>query len=203
VTKIERPGSGDLGRTVGLRAASSDGTTFLSLNRNKRSITLDLTTDEGRRIARELAIRADVLVQDLQPGTLEQWGLGPAELQRAAPRLIYCSISAFGEDGPYASLAGVDPLVQATGGMMALTGAVEGPPLMVGAPIADYAGAMNAFQGVLLALFARERTGRGQVVRVDLLSAAIAALRPREWDYFATGEPPPRMGTAHRQLAPY
>jgi len=203
VTKVERPGTGDLSRGVGLRAAGGEGTTFLSLNRNKRSITLDVTRPEGQEIARSLVLRADVLVQNMQPGTLDRWGLGYADLRPLAPRLVYCSISAFGEDGPYAGLSGIDPLIQAMGGMMALTGEADGPPVMVGAPIADYAGAMNAVQGVLAALLTRQRTGYGQAVHVNLLGALIAAILPREWDYFATGARPPRMGSAHRYLAPY
>ena len=203
VTKVERPGTGDLSRSVGRPTPGGEGTVFLSLNRNKRSITLDLTKPEARRIARELALRADVVVQNLQPGTLSGWGLGPDDLRPAAPRLIYCSISAFGEEGPYQHLGGIDPLIQAMGGMMALTGQEGGPPTMVGAPIADYAGAMNAFQGILLALLTRARTGRGQLVRVNLLDALIAALLPREWEYFGTGKAPERMGDAHRQQAPF
>lgn len=203
VIKVERPGSGDLGRTIGGLQVHGEGATFLSLNRNKRSVTLDLGQTEGRQIAHALAVRADVLVQNMQPGALARWGLSEPDLRPAAPRLIYCSISAFGEDGPYAALGGIDPLVQALGGLMALTGEQGGPPVMVGAPIADYAGAMNAVQGIVLALYDRERTGRGRLVQVNLLNAMIAALLPREWDYFATGQPPARMGTAHRLMAPY
>ena len=203
VIKVERPATGELSRTAGGVRVDGEGSIFLSLNRNKRSVTLDMTTPEGRAVARLLVLEADVLVQNLQPGTLASWGLGYAELHPLAPRLVYTSISAFGEDGPYAELAGIDPLIQAMGGLMALTGEAGGPPLMVGAPLADNIGGMNAVEGTLLALFARERMGRGTLVQVSLLDALIGALRPREWDYFGTGTAPARMGSAHRQFAPY
>ena len=205
VVKVERPGSGDQTRgwhppTYG---DSGESAYYLSVNRNKRSITLDLSTDEGREVLRELANEADVLVENFRVGTMERWGLGYDDLRESNPGLIYTKLSGYGEWGPDRDRPAYDLMMQARGGFMSITGVEGGPPVRVGVAIADVGAGMYATQAVLAALYERERSGEGQKIDVSLLDGQVAWLTYMATGYFATGDPPGRMGSRHPNLAPY
>src|SRR6266540_384046 len=177
VVKVERPGTGDETRQwAPPRSAGGESTYYLSVNRNKRSVTLDLSTADGRAAARALAERCDVLVENFAPGTMERFGLGYDELSAGNPGLIYASVTGFGRA---AALPGYDFLVQAVGGLMSVTGSPESEPSKVGVALVDVLAGQNLAIGVLAALQARHRTGRGQRVEVDLLGSLLAALEAR------------------------
>src|SRR5215207_6726695 len=169
IIKVEQPGKGDDTRAWGPPFIDSESAYFLSINRNKESVTLDFKTEEGRDVLERLIARADVLVENFRPGTLARMGLDYGSLESAHPRLIYCSISGFGQDGPRWSQPGYDAVIQAEGGLMSVTGDADGPPFRVGVAIADLVAGLLATQGIALALFARERTGRGQHVDISML----------------------------------
>jgi len=203
VTKVERPGVGDDTRSWGPPYdAHGTATYFLSVNRNKDAIALDLATPEGRGRARELALAADVLVENFRPGVMERLGLGYEQLTADRPELVYCSITGFGR-GAGAELPGYDLLVQAVGGLMSITGEPDGPPQKVGVALVDVVTGLFASVGILAALRHRERTGEGQRVDVDLLSCLLAGLVNQGSAYTAAGVVPRRMGNAHPSIAPY
>src|SRR4051812_20901865 len=202
VLKIEEPGSGD--GTRGFTPFwNGESTYFMSTNRNKRSMTLNFATEEAREIVRTLVRDADVLIENFRTGTMEKWGLGWEQLRELNPRLIYCAVSAVGRDGPDKDRPGVDLLMQAYGGVMSITGEAEGEPVRNGASVVDLTTGANAAQGVLAALYVRERTGKGQRVDVSLLSSVVSWMTYHAVAYFATGENPPRMGSRHPSVAPY
>lgn len=202
VVKIEPP-TGDSFRQNGVVRVAGENPGFFSVNRNKQSIAIDLRRPEGVEIARKLAAEADVLVENYRPGVLDRLGLGYDAIRALNPRLVYCSVSGFGRSGPYAKRAAVDPILQAMGGLMSITGEPDRPPVLVGSPMADlYAGALAAY-GVLAALLARSRTGAGQRIEVSLLNAGLYLLIPREGVYFATGTPPRPAGNQSSMMAPY
>jgi formyl-CoA transferase len=203
VIKVEQPGLGDIYRQTGSIYVKGESVNYLSTNRNKRSITVDLGTDGGRAIVTELVRDADVLVENFRPGVMDRLGIGYEHLRELNPRLVYCSVSGFGSTGPDRDRTAVDPIIQAESGVMSLTGEIGGDPVRVGTAVGDIYGAMLAVQGVLLALLARGGSGEGQKVEVALLDAAIFGLIPREGEYFATGEVFPRMGTTHPQVVPF
>jgi len=202
VVKIEEPGKGDDTRSwppfVG-----GEATYFMSVNRNKKSVTLNLKAPEGRRILGALVKRSDVLLENFRPGTMEKLGFGYRALAKVNPRLVYCSISGFGESGPEAHRAGYDLIVQAESGLMDITGFADGPPVKVGTSIADLVAGMSAAHGVTLALLARARTRRGQKVEIAMLDAMAALLTYQAGIYFATGQRPTRRGNAHPSIVPY
>jgi crotonobetainyl-CoA:carnitine CoA-transferase CaiB-like acyl-CoA transferase len=203
VIKVERPGSGDDTRSwTPPRDADGTATYFLSVNRNKRSVALDLTDPDQLETARELAGLADVVVENFRPGVMERLGLGYERLSESAPRLIYCSITGFGT-GPGARIPGYDLLVQALGGLMSITGSPESEPQKVGVALVDVIAGLFAATGILAALRHRDTTGEGQLVEVNLLSAALAALANQASAYTAAGVIPRRMGNAHPSIAPY
>jgi crotonobetainyl-CoA:carnitine CoA-transferase CaiB-like acyl-CoA transferase len=203
VIKVERPGTGDDTRAWGPPFDSRGGATyFASVNRNKQSVEVDLSTDEGRAAIRELAATADVLVENFRPGLLDGMGLGYDELAAANPRLVYCSVTGFGRDGG-AALPGYDLLVQAVGGLMSITGAPDGPPQKVGVALVDVIAGLFATVGILAALEHRHVSGRGQRVEVDLLSALLAALVNQASATTIAGAVPGRLGNAHPSIAPY
>lgn len=202
VVKVERPGTGDDTRAWGPPFAGEDSTYYLSVNRNKRSVTIDLAEEAGRARARELAGRADVIVENFRPGTMERLGLGYEALAAERPELVYCSISGFGS-GAGAALPGYDFLVQALGGLMSVTGPAAGEPTKVGVALVDVIAGLFAAVGILAALRHRERTGAGQRVEVDLLSSLLAALVNQSSGYVAAGVVPGPMGNAHPSIAPY
>ncbi len=203
VVKIERPGTGDDTRAWGPPyAADGQATYFQSVNRNKHSEAVNLSSPAGRDHVRELAADADVVVENFRPGVMDRLGLGYAELSAANPRLVFCSITGFGSGGG-AALPGYDLLVQALGGLMSITGAPEAEPQKVGVALVDVIAGLFACTGILIALRHRERSGRGQRVEVDLLSALLAALVNQGSAYTQAGVVGHRMGNAHPSIAPY
>jgi crotonobetainyl-CoA:carnitine CoA-transferase CaiB-like acyl-CoA transferase len=203
VIKIEQPGRGDDTRAWGPPFVEGESTYFLSLNRNKESVTLDFKHPEGRALLDRLIRRSDVMVENFRPGTLARLGLDHASLAPAHPRLVYASISGFGQDGPRAAEAGYDAVIQAEGGLMSITGPADGAPHRLGVAVADFISGLFAAQGVLAALLARASTGRGQLVDVGMLDAVTALLTYQAGSWFATGEVPRRLGNRHPSIAPY
>ncbi len=203
IIKIEHPVRGDDTRAWGPPFLGNESAYFLSINRNKESLAIDFKSSDGRQILEHLIAGADVLVENFRPGTLNDLGLGYDALSAKHPRLIYVSISGFGQNGPRRDEAGYDAVIQGEGGLMSVTGTPEGPPVRLGVAVADLAAGMFAFQGMLLALIARGRTGRGQLVDVALLDSVVALLTYQASRYFATGDPPARTGNRHTAIAPY
>ena len=202
VVKVEHPGAGDETRAWGPPFAHGHSTYYLAVNRNKRSVALDLRDEHGRRAARALAGRADVLVENFKAGSMERLGLGYEELARDNPGLVWCSISGFGR-GAGAALPGYDFLVQAMSGLMSITGPAGGEPTKVGVALVDVLTGLYAFGGVLAALRERDRSGRGQRVEVSLLGSALASLVNQASSYLCTGRPPRAMGNRHPSITPY
>jgi crotonobetainyl-CoA:carnitine CoA-transferase CaiB-like acyl-CoA transferase len=203
VVKIEQPGSGDAARTTYRALGGSENAVFLTVNRNKRSLALDLGRPEGRALFTRLVARADVVLEAYRGGVAERLGIDYPRLAAVNPRLVYCSLSAFGAEGPWREKPGLDMLVQAMAGLMAVTGEPDGGPMLCGAPVVDTLGALLAGQGILTALLHRERTGEGQAVEVSLLGAALLAQAARLSIYLATGEEPGRLGSGHPYLVPF
>ena len=202
VVKVERPGGGDDTRAWGPPWREGESTYFLGVNRNKRSVALDLRSDEGRAHARALAARADVVVENFAPGTMERFGLGYADLRAANPTVVYASITGFGR-GEGAGLPGYDLLVQAVGGLMSVTGPGPGEPTKVGVALVDVITGLHAAFGITAALRHREATGEGQRVEVNLLSSLLSALVNQASGYVAGGVVPQIMGNRHPSIAPY
>jgi crotonobetainyl-CoA:carnitine CoA-transferase CaiB-like acyl-CoA transferase len=203
VIKVEHPRHGDDTRAWGPPFVGGESTYFLSVNRNKESLTLDFKQPDGRAILDALIDRADVLVENFRPGTLQRLELDHASLARRVPRLIYASISGYGHTGPLGSLPGIDAVTQAEGGLMSVTGDAAGTPFRLGLPIADLVSGLFAAQGILLALLERVATSRGQHVDVSMLDSVAALLTYQASAYFATGDNPLRMGNAHTSIVPY
>ncbi len=205
VIKVERPGSGDDTRSFAppYWPGTQESAYFLGVNRNKRSVTLDIAKAEGQEIARKLIARSDVLVENFKVGALAKYGLGYEQLRDAFPRLVYCSITGFGQTGPYAKRPGYDSLVQAMGGVMSLTGEPHGLPQKVGIPVADLFAGLYGCIGVLAALRHRDATGRGQQVDIGMLDTHLAWLANQGMNYLATREDPPRLGNQHPNIVPY
>jgi crotonobetainyl-CoA:carnitine CoA-transferase CaiB-like acyl-CoA transferase len=202
VVKVERPGAGDDTRAWGPPHADGEATYYLGVNRNKRSVALDLTDPSDVDVARDLAARADVLVENFRPGTMERLGLGYTSLKERNPRLVYCSITGFGS-GAGAGLPGYDLLVQAVGGLMSVTGEPDGPGTKTGVAVVDVITGLHAAVGVLAALRHRDQTGEGQRVEVSLLSSLLSALVNQASGYVSAGVVPGRMGNRHPSIAPY
>ena len=202
VIKVEEPGKGDDTRSWP-PFVEGESTYFMSVNRNKKSVTLNLKAPEGRRLLEALARKSDVLLENFRTGTMEKLGCGYRALSRLNPRLVYCSVSGFGESGPEAHRAGYDLVIQAESGVMDLTGFPDGPPVKVGNSIADLVAGMSAAYGVVLALLARARTRRGQKVEISMLDVMAALLTYQAGIYFGTGQRPTRRGNAHPSIVPY
>lgn len=203
VLKIEAPGKGDESRGWGPPFQGGESSYFLSCNRNKESLTLNLKEPDARSIALRLVQEADVLVENFSPGTMARLGLDHAVASEYNPRLVYCSISGFGQEGPNRSLPAYDLILQGMGGLMSITGPKEGPPTKVGVPIADLTAGMFAAHAILAALYHRERTGLGQFVDTSLLDGQLALLTFQAGRYFATGASPGLAGNEHPSIAPY
>ena len=203
VVKIEEPGKGDDTRGWGPPFVEGESCYFLSVNRGKRSLTLNLREVEAREILWRLVARADVLVENFRPGTLDRMGFSYEAVQRRNPRLVYASISGYGPDGPWGGRPGYDAVLQGESGLMSITGAPDGPPYKVGASVVDTLAGMTTFQAILLALFRRERNGQGGRVDVSLLESALAVLTYHASTYLLTGASPQRLGNRHPSLAPY
>lgn len=213
VVKVERPGGGDETRRWGppwIRdardGAPCDAAYFHAANRNKRSITIDLAHPRGQELVRRLADQSDVLIENFRPGSLGKYGLDAATLLERNPALVYCSISAYGQAGTYSSEPGYDAMIQATAGLMSITGAPDeegGEPQKVGVAVADLMAGMYAVTAMLAALESRHRTGRGQHIDVPLYDTQAAWLANQGMNYLVSGESPRRMGNAHPNIVPY
>jgi len=201
VIKLERPGKGDSSRGMG--DGSERNPYFRYINRNKKGITLDYKQPEGREVFLKLVAGMDVLVENYRPTVMQRAGLGYEALREVNPRLIYAQLSGFGYDGPYAGKGGFDLIAQGMGGIMHVTGESDGPPTSVGLPICDLGTGMWAVQGILAALYERERTGRGQLVECSLLETAIGFSSWTSAGWLADRKEPTRQGSRHRQNAPY
>src|SRR5215510_6471299 len=203
VVKVEPPPSGDDSRQWGPPFIGGISTYFLSVNRNKKSLSLNLKTAEGRRVLWKLIERADVFIENFRPGVLEKLGFGFDALAKVNRRLIYCSISGFGQNGPYRNRPGYDVIAQGESGVMDLTGYPDGPPAKLGASLADIMAGLYGVNGILLALLARHKTGKGQHVDVGLLDGMVSTLTYHALIYLTTGRSPKRAGTRHPSIVPY
>src|SRR6266487_5152815 len=203
VIRVEQPGKGDDTRHFGPPYVAGESAYYLGLNRNKRSITLDFNNPEHKKRLFELVSTATVLVENFRPGMLERQGLGYETLGAMNPGLIYCSISGYGHDGPYAMRPGYDFVAQAESGIMSVTGEVEGEPQRVGSPVADVSAGLYACMSILAALHVREKTGKGQHIDISLLEAAVSLLSNVSSNYLISGEEAERYGNAHPNIVPY
>ncbi|MFT5392406.1 MAG: crotonobetainyl-CoA:carnitine CoA-transferase CaiB-like acyl-CoA transferase [Gammaproteobacteria bacterium] len=210
IIKVERPGAGDDTRNFAppyLPKAdgedSSESAYFAGTNRNKRSITLNLSDERGQKIAHDLIAQSDILVENFKTGTLDKYGLGFTDLHERYPNLIYCSVTGFGHTGPYADRPAYDALIQAMGGVMSLTGEPDGAPMKVGVSIADLMSGMYATVAILAAARHQQATGRGQHLDISMLDAHVAWLANQGMNYLATNEAPPRLGNQHPNIVPY
>ena len=203
VIKIEPP-QGDETRLWG-PPFDSDGISayFAGINRNKRKIALDLSKPAGRDVLLRLLEGADVLVENFKTGTMEKWGLGYDTLERKFPRLVHARVSGFGADGPLGGFPGYDAMVQASAGLVSVNGAPESGPVRIGVPVVDLSTGMNACIGILMALYERNRSGKGQFVDITLYDSAIALHQPHASNYFMAGQKPKLHGNSHGNLAPY
>jgi CoA:oxalate CoA-transferase len=202
VVKVERPGRGDPARTLG-PMVDDQAAYFMSVNRGKRSIAIDLSQQEGRRLVRDLVPHFDVLVENFVPGAMARWGIDFESLRGVNPRLIYASISGFGQTGPDAQRPALDIVVQAMGGMMSVTGAPDGPPLRPGASLGDSVAGLFATLGIVTALYQRDRTGEGQHIDLSMLDCQATMMENAFARYFATGVVPGRMGSRHPEAVPF
>lgn len=214
VIKVERPGSGDDTRAWGppfLKDAQGENTSeaayYLSANRNKRSVTIDFTQPEGQRLVRELAARSDIVIENFKVGGLAAYGLDYQSLKAVNPKLIYCSITGFGQTGPYAKRAGYDFMIQGLGGLMSLTGRPDGEegagPVKVGVALTDILTGLYSTVAILAALAHRDQAGVGQHIDMALLDVQVACLANQAMNYLTTGNPPRRLGNAHPNIVPY
>jgi crotonobetainyl-CoA:carnitine CoA-transferase CaiB-like acyl-CoA transferase len=210
VIKIERPGVGDDTRGWGPPYLTDDkgeptreSAYFLSTNRNKRSVTVDITTADGKAILYDLIAKSDVLVENFKVGDLDKRGFGWEQVRERAPSLIYCSITGFGQTGPYAAQPGYDFVIQGMGGLMSVTGEPEGQPMKVGVPISDIMAGMYATVSILAALREREKTGAGRRIDISLLDCQVAWLYNQASNYLVGGIEPKRLGNAHPNIVPY
>jgi crotonobetainyl-CoA:carnitine CoA-transferase CaiB-like acyl-CoA transferase len=210
VIKVERPKSGDDSRAFGppwVKDADGrdtrDSAYFTSANRGKKSITLNIAAPRGQAVVRELAAKSDVLIENYKHGDLARYGLAYEDLRQANPRLIYCSLTGFGQTGPYRERPGYDFMIQGMGGMMSVTGEPDGAPQRAGVPVADIITGMYASIAICAALAHRAQTGTGQHLDLALLDSQIALLAYQNTNYFATGKPPGRIGNLHPNIVPY
>ena len=202
VIKVEKP-DGDDSRRIGPPFIKGESAAYLGINRNKQSVVLDLRTDAGKDAFRRLASKADVVAENYRPGTMARLGLGPDDLRKDHPELIYVSVSGFGQTGPYAQRPGYDLVAQGMSGVMSVTGYPDSPPVKVSIPLADLNAGMFAAYGVLSAYIHRLKTGEGQVVETSLLEAAIAYTVWESAELWGSGKTPTPKGSAHRMVAPY
>ncbi|CAB3790811.1 CaiB/BaiF CoA transferase family protein [Pararobbsia alpina] len=214
VIKVERPGTGDDTRAWGPPflhdiegKETGESAYFLSTNRNKRSLTVDITTEEGQKIVRDLATRSDIVIENFKRGGLAAYGLDYESIRQIAPRIIYCSITGFGQTGPYAERAGYDFLIQAMGGLMSVTGRADheagAGPMKVGVALTDVLTGLYASNAILAALAYRERTGIGQHIDLALFDVQVATLVNQASNYLVSGKPPVRLGNSHPNIVPY
>jgi crotonobetainyl-CoA:carnitine CoA-transferase CaiB-like acyl-CoA transferase len=203
VIKVESLPHGDGSRAIGRGSTGPESGMFQMWNRGKRSLALDLRSTEGLRVVERMVAECDVLAENYRPGVADAIGIGYERMISFNPRLIYCSVSAFGPNGPWSTFPGTDPVVQAMSGVMSLTGEHDGEPVLVGVPIADFTGALLCAMSIIMGLRAREQTGRGQKVDVSMLLGLVWGLSTRLANYWQTGEPQGRWGRAHSSAVPY
>ena len=203
IIKVENPDGGDDTRSWGPPFLNGVSTYFISINRNKKSLTLNLKDERGKELLRDLIRKSDIMVENFRPGTLDKLGFSWEEIHRLNPAMIFASLSGFGQTGPRKSEPGFDVVIQGEGGLMSITGEPDGPPNKVGASVADITAGMLAAQGILLSLYHREKTGVGQMVDVGMLDGQVALLTYHANGYFATGKIPPRRGNKHPSITPY
>ena len=203
VIKIEQPGRGDDTRGWGPPFLEHESAYFLSVNRNKESLALDLRSAAAKAVIPRLLERTDVIVENFRPGAMARLGLDYDAIHGTHPAIVYCSISGFGQTGPRRSEPGYDAVIQAEGGLMSLTGDADGPPFRLGVAISDIVSGMFAFQGISMALYARTQTGRGQLVDIGMLDSTAALLTYQSGSFFATGQAPQRLGNRHPTIVPY
>jgi crotonobetainyl-CoA:carnitine CoA-transferase CaiB-like acyl-CoA transferase len=209
VIKIEKPGEGDDTRTWGPPFVTNgdgsvgDAAYFQCANRGKKSVAIDMSTAEGQSLIKELAVKADVVVENFKVGGLKKYGLDYESLSQINPRLIYCSITGFGQTGPYAQRAGYDFMIQGMAGLMSITGTAESGPLKAGVAVSDLFAGLHAVIGIQAALFHRERTGEGQHIDISLLDSQVAVLANQSLNYLVGGKVPGRLGNAHPNIVPY
>ena len=203
VIKIEQPGGGDDTRGWGPPFLGHESAYFLSVNRNKESLALDLRSAAAKAVIPRLLERTDVIVENFRPGAMARLGLDYDAIHGTHPAIVYCSISGFGQTGPRRSEPGYDAVIQAEGGLMSLTGDADGPPFRLGVAISDIVSGMFAFQGISMALYARTQTGRGQLVDIGMLDSTAALLTYQSGSFFATGQAPQRLGNRHPTIVPY
>jgi formyl-CoA transferase/CoA:oxalate CoA-transferase len=203
VIKVEQPGRGDDTRAWGPPFVNGESAYFLGTNRNKESVTLDFKEPRGRRILEQLIEGADVLVENFRPGTMTRTGLDYASVRERWPRLIYTSISGFGQTGPRRNQPGYDAVIQAEGGLMSITGAIDGPPFRLGVAISDMVAGLLAAQGIVLALYARDRTGRGQYIDISMLDGVVSLLTYHASMHLNANTRSQRVGNGHATIAPY
>ena len=203
IIKIETPNAGDDTRQWGPPFIAGESAYFLSINRNKKSLTLNLNTEQGRNIFYDLAAKCDVLIENFRPGVTEKLQIDYETVSKKNPKLIYCSITGYGADGPYRDWPAYDIVVQGMGGIMGVTGEADRPPVRIGVAISDIGAGMYACIAILAALAARERTGKGQLIDISLLDSTISWMTYMAGHFFATGHTPKRMGSAHPTIVPY
>lgn len=203
VIRVEMPGIGDETRGWGPPFIEGESAYFLSINRNKKSITLNLKNEKARAVAARLMATADVVIEANRPGTMEGFGLGYEDVKKFNPKIIYCSVSGFGQTGPYRAKPGFDQVLQGYGGIMGLTGEADGLPLKVGIAVTDISAGMFAVIGILAALYHRERTGQGQYIDCSMLDAQVSWLTYQAGRYLVSGKVPERFGSAHPLIVPY
>ena len=203
IVKVEQPGQGDDTRTWGPPFIEGKSVYFLGINRNKKSVCLDLHNEHDREVAYQLMRQSDVVIENFRVGVMERFGLGYESWREQYPGLIYCAISGYGRTGPYKDRAGYDVMVSALGGLMGITGTPDGAPVKTGVALTDVITGLNAFSAILAALYHRERTGQGQRIDLSLLSAELASLINAASNYLIAGEVPEPQGSAHSSIVPY
>ncbi len=203
VIKVERPDTGDDTRSWGPPWVGDQAHYFLSINRNKKSLALNLKDDAGQRIGQELAAGSDVVLENFRPGTVERLGMSYDDLKKDNPGLVYCSISGFGQDGPYRDRPAYDAILQGMGGLMGITGPEGGEPIRVGVAVADIGAGMQAAFSIAAALVERHRSGQGQYIDVSMMDVQVSWMTYMAHYYFASGDLPPRTASAHPSIVPY
>jgi len=203
IIKIEQPGIGDGSRIWGPPFINGESAYFLSINRNKKSVTLNLKKSEGLKILYKLAEKSDIIIENFRPGVAERLKIDYNHIKKINPRIIYCSISGYGQEGPYKDRPAYDLLIQAMSGFMSITGEPDRPPVRIGVAIMDLGAGMYAAISILAALRYREITGEGQHIDISLLDTAVSWLTYMAMNYFATGKNPVKMGSAHPSIVPY
>ena len=203
VIKIEIPGTGDETRSWGPPYVEGESAYYLSTNRNKKSVTLNLKSEEGQKILMEMAKQCDVMIENFLPGTVDRLGVNYDKVKAANPGIIYCSLSGFGQDGPYREFPAYDLLMQGLGGLMSITGEKDGQPIRIGVALVDIGAGMYAVIGILSALMTRKATGQGQYIDISLLDTEVSWMTYMATNYFLSGKNPTRMGSGHPNIVPY